>query len=187
MALHRAAVAGEFVPGARNTLLRRIALRIGHLQEADAAALRIGASDGLVATLDQTVPIAAEGHIHIALAAAKPHFADQHVVQYPLVAARNGDPLRFVTAGRGFQRHLPTALAVALCRRLCAPRGCDLHRRMRIGPAPEFHIRILLQHHVAADGIGKGDLRRNAPRRRKAEEEQKHFFHSRFSFGFLQI
>ena len=177
----------EFVPGARNTLLRRIALRIGHLQEADAAALRIGAGDGLVATLDQTVPIAAERHVHIALTAAKPHLADQHVVQHPLVATRNGDPLRLVTTGGSFQRHLPAAFPVAFRRGFRAPRGHDFHRRMRIGPAPKFHIRILLQHHVAADGIGKGDLRRNAPRRRKAEEEQKHFFHSRFSFGFLQI
>lgn len=134
--------------------------------------MRIGAGDNLVAALDQAVPIAAEGHIHIALAAAKPHFADQHVVQYPLVAARNGDPLRFVTAGGGFQRHLPAALAVALCRRLCTPRGLDLHRCMRVGPPPEFHVGILLQHHVAADGIGKGDLCRNAPHRGKAEEEQ---------------
>ena len=97
----------EFIPGARDAILRRIALRIGHFQETDAVTLRVSAGDNLVAALDQAVPIAAEGHIHIALAAAKPHFADQHVVQYPLVAARNGDPLRFVTAGRGFSASPP--------------------------------------------------------------------------------
>ena len=157
----------KFVPASGDTLFGRIGGRFRNLHIADLPAPGVGPGDDLVGAGHGAVVESQNAHLHIALAGGKPDFADQNVVQLDLAVAGNRDALRLVTARRGLQHHLPAAVVTALRSHPGAPRGIDLHRRMRIGPAPKFHIRILLQHHIVADNLRKGDLRGGGPCRGK--------------------
>ena len=106
-------------------------------------------------------------HLHIALPGGEPHFADQNVVQFDPAVPGNRDPLRVVASRRSFQHHLPAAVGAAPGGSLNTPRSSDFHRCMRLGPAPEFGLGILLQHHIVADDLRKCDLRGGGPCRGK--------------------
>ena len=116
-------------------------------------------------------------HLHIALPAGEPDFADQYVVEYDPLAACDRYLLRLITAGRGVHPRRPTAVGIASHGAFGTPRGLDPHRGTGIGPAPEAALGILLEHHVAADDLGQFDLGRGTPCGGKANKGQNEFLH----------
>jgi hypothetical protein len=49
---------------------------------------------------------------------------------------------------------------------------------MRLGPAPQPDLGILLKHHVVADDFGQPDFSRGAPYGRKGDKKQEDSFHN---------
>ena len=94
------------------------------------------------------------------------------------VAAGEGNPLRLVTSGRRPDRYDPAAFGVTFHGGSGAPRGLDFHRGIRLGPAPQPDLGILLKHHVVADDFGQPDFSRGAPYGRKGDKKQEDSFHN---------
>ena len=165
-------------PASGRPVLRRIGggMRNLHIMEFSAFGARAG--DDLVRIRNRTLPEAAERHLHIALPSGEPHFADQHTVERHAVAAGEGNPLRLVTSGRRPDRYDPAAFGVTFHGGSGAPRGLDFHRGIRLGPAPQPDLGILLKHHVVADDFGQPDFSRGAPSGRKGDKKQEDSFHN---------
>ena len=165
-------------PASGSPILRRISggMRNLHIMEFSAFGARAG--DDLVRIRNRTLPETAERHLHIALPSGEPHFADQHAVERHAVAAGEGNPLRLVTSGRRPDRYGPATVGVAFHGGSGAPRGLDFHRGMRLSPAPQPDLGILLKHHVVADDFGQPDFSRGAPSGRKGDKKQEDSFHN---------
>lgn len=164
-------------PFPRNPILGRIGRREGYFHVAEPVAHTPRTGYDLVGPGDGTVIEPAERHLHIALPAGEPDFADQYVVEHDPIAAYDRHLLRLITAGRGVHPRRPTAVGIASHGAFGTPRGFDPHRGPGIGPAPEAALGILLEHHVAADDLGQFDLGRGTPCGGKANKGQNEFLH----------
>lgn len=87
-------------PFPRNPILGRIGRREGYFHVAEPVAHTPRTGYDLVGPGDGTVIEPAERHLHIALPAGEPDFADQYVVEYDPLAACDRYLLRLITAGR---------------------------------------------------------------------------------------
>ena len=165
-------------PASGRPVLRHIGCGMRNLHIMEFSAFGARAGDDLVRIRNRTLPEAAERHLHIALPSGEPHFADQHTVERHAVAAGEGNPLRLVTSGRRPDRYDPAAFGVTFHGGSGAPRGLDFHRGIRLGPAPQPDLGILLKHHVVADDFGQPDFSRGAPYGRKGDKKQEDSFHN---------
>jgi hypothetical protein len=95
--------------------------------------------------------------IHVRLPGAKPHLADEEVVQLDPVLAANGHKMDLAVGGHGRQDNLPVALGIGRGGRRClVERHGDLFAG--VGPAPDRQRPIALQDHMAAEDLGQGNL-----------------------------
>ncbi len=134
-----------------------IAARRGHAglrhpEQADAVVA--GAGD-----LRARVQAAMHLQLHVRLAAAQPHIADQHIGHAPGLAAAAGDQFMRTAGLERRQPRLPAAIVAGL--RFHAPAGeFDLHLRAGRGLAPHrdrpvaLHHRVILEQRVQQRRVG---------------------------------
>ena len=149
----RRVVRAALLPGGVHDVLGRIRAHLGNGGETDAAPVAAGFGDLLQGAVHGAVVEAPERHLHVALAAAQPHFADQHVAEHDLLATgADRDRLLLVASGGGGHLHRPGAVPVRLGGIAAAVPGRAYgNAGAGVGPAPEPGLRLLLQDHVLTD------------------------------------
>ena len=160
----------SLAPGARHVLARREAAVDLHREEPHVGILR-ALGDDLERVFDRAVASALHGNLHVRLSRAEPHLADQHVAQHDrfAVAVADADRAFLERRRRRAQRRAPAAFGVGLRPHGRPPRRGHPHLRTRGRPAPDLHVRRLLQHHVVAHDGREPDFR---PGRRPCRREQ---------------
>ena len=136
-------------PSGRQVILRCLGRGLRYVKEPDHG---VRGPRGLLLGLAQSL-IARP--LHVALAAANPHLADQHILEHDLSASLDADRVR--PAGLrclDLGRPAPTIGGRSLP---CIRRPADRHRDglRSSGPSPEGRVGVLLQHHVRTDHRGQ--------------------------------
>ena len=159
-------------PSGRQVILRCLGRGLRYVKEPDHG---VRGPRGLLLGLAQSL-IARP--LHVALAAANPHLADQHILEHDLSASFDADRVRPAglrcldlgrpapaVGGRGFPY-------------VGGPTNRHRDGLRGSGPSPEGRVGVLLQHHVRTDDRGQahgGGERSNE--QAQSSEEQEHSFH----------
>ena len=151
-------------PRAFEVILRLLRADLRHGDEADVWELRRGDLQiGVIALRDAP--------LHVRLAGADPHLADEDVFELHLVGALDAHRRGFRAGRHGIEFHGPLALRIGLAGLgLAAESDSDL-RAGRV-PAPDRVRLLLLKHHVVADDGGEFDFRVRGSREREEGEDR---------------
>ena len=114
------------------------------------------------------VQAAVDGHLHVRLARAEPHLADEDVLEGERVLPRHGHGQRPAGLQRR-QRDAPLAVIAGFRRHGRGVAELHFDPLPGIGPAPDLDVLLLLQNHVAAE-----DVRHPHIRMRTSSDEQNH-------------
>ena len=138
-------------------------------------------------TLYGLVNKATHGHLHITLAHADPNLTQEDVVQHHLLAIADGDGVG-ATCVDGCHLNGPLAIFVGSgLVGLVVPRGFDGHLLRRSSLAPQVHLGIALQHHVAANQCGQFDFSLGTKHHQCRSHKKNYSFHTCCLFRFFVV